>query len=319
LLLSAVNTAIVDLVSVQYLMAKDDELPQPFTMLNRFGVPWIVLLISMLAPILVIDVQKGEEALHGLAEMYAIGVVGAIAVNLGSTAFNFRLPMLRHERTVMTISFFILAAVELTIAFSKPKALAFAVFVLGFGFLARALHKGFKIPVPVGVGRVARTLFPELVAKRQAELDTEQAQATLARQLGPERPVTAIMVAARGVTPTLRYAVEQARRYGAELYVLFVREVYTTIPVPLTEEEDPEAQAVFNAVKLIAEGVTVTTIYAVSDDPSWTILDNTAIAGADVLVLGHSRRFALTRLLRGDLMQQVATHLPEETRLVIVG
>jgi hypothetical protein len=42
----------------------------------------------MLAPILVIDIQKGEDALHGLAEMYAIGVVGAIMVNLGSSAFD---------------------------------------------------------------------------------------------------------------------------------------------------------------------------------------------------------------------------------------
>jgi hypothetical protein len=39
LLLSATNTAIIALVSVIYLMAKDDELPRPFTMLTRLVVP----------------------------------------------------------------------------------------------------------------------------------------------------------------------------------------------------------------------------------------------------------------------------------------
>src|SRR2546422_608089 len=139
----AVNTAIVALVSILYLMAKDGEMPNVFGMLNRFGVPWILMLIAILGPILVIDVQKGEEALHGLADMYGIGVVGAIAVNLGSCAFNFKVPMLRHERWVMVVTFLIVAAIEITIAVTKPAALAFAVIVLGLGFAARAMHKGF--------------------------------------------------------------------------------------------------------------------------------------------------------------------------------
>ncbi len=56
------------------------------------------MLIAILAPILVIDVQPTGSDVHGLAEMYAIGVVGAIAINLGSCALNFKLTMRRHER-----------------------------------------------------------------------------------------------------------------------------------------------------------------------------------------------------------------------------
>src|SRR5204862_165486 len=41
LLLSATHTALTDMISVQYLMARDGELPQWMTALNRFGVPWI--------------------------------------------------------------------------------------------------------------------------------------------------------------------------------------------------------------------------------------------------------------------------------------
>ena len=319
LLLSAVNTAIVDLVSIQYMMAKDGEMPQPFTMLNRFGVPWIVLLIAMFAPILVIDIQGSENALHGLADMYGIGVVGAITVNLGSSAFNFKLPMLRRERVLMMVTFVLLAAIELTIAATKPHALVFAVSVLGLGFATRAMHKGVALKMPAPVERVAGRFFPVLVASKPLAGHLGVAAAEILNPLGRKTPIHAIMVAARGITPTLRFAVDEAQAHGAQLFVLFVREQYTTIPVPLIEEEDEEAQAVFQAVKSVAAGVEVIPIYAVSDDPAWTILDNAAIAGVDVLVLGHSRRTALTRLLRGDLMQQLATQLPEEIRLVIVS
>jgi amino acid transporter/nucleotide-binding universal stress UspA family protein len=319
LLLSAVNTAIVDLVSIQYMMARDGEMPQPFTMLNRFGVPWIVLLIAIFGPILVLDMQSGAASLHGLAAMYGIGVVGAISVNLGSSAFNFKLPMLRHERVVMMVTFFVLAAIEVTIAATKPAALVFALSVLALGFIARALHKGFHLEVPATVSRLAKTFFPGVETRRQMRRVRAGRPDVLLEQLGQARSTNAVMVATRGVTSTLRFAVEQGRANKAQLFVLFVREQYTTIPVPMIEEEDGEAQAVFQAVKSIAGDVDVVTIYAVSDDPAWTILDNAAIAGVDMLILGHSRRFALTRLLRGDLMNQVATNLPEEIRLVIVG
>jgi nucleotide-binding universal stress UspA family protein/amino acid permease len=318
LLLSATNTAMVALVSILYLMCKDGEMPKPVAMLNRFGVPWILMLIAILVPILVIDIQKTEEALHGLAAMYAIGVIGAITVNLGSCAFNKALPMPSYERILMTLTFVLMALIEITIAITKPAARWFALFVIVVGFIARALHKGgVKIPAPIP--SLAKTLFPALAARQQAVQSVEQAQAAVVRQLGPERPVTAIMVAARGVTPTLRFAVDQARLHKAQLYVLFVREEHTTIPVPHREEEDREAQAVFNAIKSIAHDVEVFPVYAVSDDAAWTILDNAATAGVDMLILGHSRRGALTRVLRGDLMQQVAANLPEEIRLVIYG
>ena len=317
LLLSAVNTAIVDLVSVLYLMSKDGEMPQPFSVLNKFGVPWILLLIAMLAPILVIDIQSGENALHGLAEMYAIGVVGAITVNLGSSAFNHKLGMLRHERTVMILSFIILAAVEVSIAITKPPALLFAVTVVGLGFAARAMHKG--ITIPLRLKSAIDRYIPRLAASLHAKSLDEIQRASLTTLIRGARPIAAVMVAAREVVSTLQFAVNEARLNNAKLYVLFVRSVFTRIPVAQDPERDPEAQAVFSTLNSIADGVDVIPIYAVSDDPGWTILDHAATTGVDMLILGHSKRYAVTRLLRGDVIQTVAANLPEEIRLVIVG
>lgn len=201
----------------------------------------------------------------------------------------------------------------------RAAALIFALSVLVLGFLARTLHKGFQVELPATVNRWVSTVLPGLENRRQIRRMAEGRQDSITEQLGKERPVGAIMVATRGVTPTLRFAVEQARTNHAQLFVLFAREQYTSIPVPLIEEEDEEAQAVFRAVTAIAADVDVVTLYAVTDDPAWTILDNAAIAGVDMLILGHSRRAAFTRLLRGNLVQQVGINLPEEIRLVIVA
>src|ERR1043166_2758594 len=80
LLISAVNTAIVALIGVVYMMAQDGEMPPQFARLNRHGVPRIPLIAAVAIPILVIIATRQFESLAGL---YAIGVVGAISVNLG--------------------------------------------------------------------------------------------------------------------------------------------------------------------------------------------------------------------------------------------
>src|SRR4051794_30107845 len=54
LLLSATNTAITDMISVQYLMARDGELPQFLVKLNRFGVPWLPAVFAASIPIVVL-------------------------------------------------------------------------------------------------------------------------------------------------------------------------------------------------------------------------------------------------------------------------
>ncbi|MDB6109108.1 MAG: UspA domain protein, partial [Pedosphaera sp.] len=101
LLLSAVNTAITGMISLLYVMARDHEIPKPFAELNSFGVPWVSLLLATILPVLVLNV---DDSVTGLASLYAIGVVGAIVINIGSCAFARNLPMPRYERVTMAVT-----------------------------------------------------------------------------------------------------------------------------------------------------------------------------------------------------------------------
>src|SRR5258708_18588369 len=69
LLLSAVNTAIVGLISISFLMSRDGELPRQFEKLNSFGVPTLGLAIATIIPaILVVAVRD----MAGVVELFSL-------------------------------------------------------------------------------------------------------------------------------------------------------------------------------------------------------------------------------------------------------
>jgi hypothetical protein len=55
-------------------------------------------------------------------------------------------------------------------------------------------------------------------------------------------PGQAILVAARGFTPVLRYALEEARLRQGNLYVLYVKQLAVSLPGPLADQERPRWQ-----------------------------------------------------------------------------
>lgn len=126
LLLSASNTAILASASVLYAMAQDQELPKPMARLNYSGVPWIPLIIAVVLPCLVLVV---ESNISRLADLYAIGVVGAIMTTFLACAANRTLDIAPWQRAAMGIVGVTLAAIEVTIVFSKPHATGFALAV----------------------------------------------------------------------------------------------------------------------------------------------------------------------------------------------
>lgn len=307
LLLSAVNTAVSAQIGLLYLLARDGEMPRPFSRLNRHGVPWLPMLIAAFLPIAVVVFSPNQIS---LMELYAIGVVGAIAVNLGSCAFNRHLKVLWHERGTMAVTSIVLFAVEMTLAKTKPNALFFVVCILIVGLGLRG------------------------IAQRRAGLQTITVSRELAAAVSPElaasfrpnfSPGQSILVAARGFTPVLRYALEEAGYRKGNLYVLFVKQLAVNLPGSPTSAEsprwqnDPEAARIMSGILELGRQATVSVIpvYAVSDDPAATIIDLAATLGIDKLMLGAPHRSALSKLLRGNVVTEVARHLPENIELVI--
>ncbi len=309
LLFSAVNTAVVALIGVVYMMAQDGEMPRQLARLNRHGVPFIPLVAAVAIPIVVLAVTKDFEALAGL---YAIGVVGAITVNLGSCTFNKRLALPWYQRLIMGATFVVLFAVELTIAKTKPDALFFAICVLGIGLALRAYsHKLSGLKTLTLTRKVAEMVTPDLHTTMEPRLEEGQK----------------ILVATRGINPVLNFALEEAQLRKAVLCVLYVKEVvvyFSAAPTAIGRakwQDDPEANAIMSLMLKMGEerGICVIPVYAVSEDAAATILDLSATMGVDYLFIGASQRPALAHLLRGSVVTNVAQQLPDSIRLVIFG
>ena len=307
LLVSAANTAIVAMIGLMFMMARDGEMPVQFKRLNSHGVPLIPLLAAVGLPIIVLITATNFEALAGL---YAIGVVGAITVNLGSCTFNRVLDFTWFDRALFGVTFLILSAVEITLARTKPDALFFVLCVMISGLALRAYAQKRQGLTTVTVSReLASLVDPEKIAALRAEI----------------KEGAKIMVAARGVTPVLRYALEEAQLRKATLCVLYVKELAVFPAGPamkrLKWQEDPEAAAIMSLVLRIGEerAVTVMPVFVTSDDAANTILDLSATLGIDFLMIGASHRMTLQRILKGSVVETVAAGLPEDIQLIIHG
>ena len=298
LLISAVNTAITGIVALLYVMARDGEFPDTFLQLNRFGVPWVPLITATILPVVVLNL---DDKVEGLAALYAIGVVGAITINLGSCAFAKSIPLKNFERLTMKGTFFVLAAVWVTIALSKLYALLFVAIILAFGLALRELTRRHRHAAPFA---------PKLATV---------VPVTPALGTPPEFLGQFILVAARGWTPALQFALEESRVRGAQLLVLYIREVAVNIDVGSNWQDDPDARQLFTRLESEGRGLKVNKLYSVSDAPADTIIDIAATFGVDTVVLGGSRRATLVNLLKGNVVARVAANLPESMHLVVIG
>jgi amino acid transporter/nucleotide-binding universal stress UspA family protein len=306
LLLSAVNTAIGGMVSLLYVMARDREIPDPFSNLNKYGVPWLALILSTVLPVIVLDVN---ESVEGLSHLYAIGVVGAIAINVGSCAFARQLNLSRTERTTMTVTLCILLAIWATIAVTKIPALIFVVVILGVGLGVREYTQRRR---KAAEATAAATLpaTPAAVA-----IPAPQSTSTVAPFLGAR-----VLVAARGWTPALQFAIEECRNRALELMVLYIREVAVQLErVSSDWRDDLDARALFSRVLSEARDIKLNPLYSISDSPADTIIDIAATFGVDTVVLGGSKRATLVNLLKGNVVTRVAANLPEPMHLIVVG
>ena len=299
LLLSATNTAITDMISIQYLMARDAELPVVLQKLNGFGTPWIAAIIAGIVPSAVL---LFAHDLQTLASLYAIGVIGAIAINVTLCA---RHPRLRRwwRRWPMLALGLLLIGIEITLALTKLHALGFVTAVLAVGLILRQLT------------RLAAKRRPKPSLLRQA----------IVEQLTPDALVRPkLLLATAGSDDLAPAALEQARRDGAALVVSFIRAVALSYKAGaearLTLDTDPAAQALFTDFLAHghAAGVAIIPVYDAGPDPAELIAEHAAMNGVSRVLIGTTRRGALHQIIKGSFQRKLEQLLPPEIPVEVV-
>lgn len=297
LLISAGNTALNDLISIQFLMAVDEELPAPLRKLNRHGVPILPLALTTLAPIIVLLVVRDFET---LSHLYAIGLVGAMVINLGSTSTDKTVSLKPFVRGFMMVSATILFFIELSIAVKKTEATIFALIILTIGLVARSLAKKRAAVLPAAAPIAAA---PAMTRKRRR----------------PIMPSAKYLLALKDLNERLlKFAIEEARQRKALLFILRVKEISVGV---LPERLSMSTNGVEERVDQICSegGIDYQIISIPSYEVGYTIAEQAATFGVDRVILGATRRSVLENMLRGSVMRSLSSYLPEDVQLIIFG
>src|SRR5688572_10865856 len=272
LLLSACNTVVTDMISVQYLMSRDGEVPQFFQRLNRFGIPWPAALVATAVPCIVL--VFGHDLEH-LSALYAIGVVGAVAINITLCSLHPRLRRLRRKAPMLALGLFLLA-IWVTLAYTKPHALAFVMIVMAVGLSPRALTRWW--------------------ARRKAAGPTLLRQAILEQLPDDALARPRILVGTYGSEQLAPAAILEARQEGAALVVCFIRELalsykHASEQSELTLETDLAAQRTFGRYLDLAHaaGVPLIPVYDAGPNPAELMAEAAAVHNCQKILLGTSR------------------------------
>jgi nucleotide-binding universal stress UspA family protein len=303
LLLSAVNTAIVALVSLVFVMSKDGELPAVFQRLTPFGVPRLPLIIATIIPmIILIFVHDIAE----LANLYAVGFVGAIATNLGVNASDQHTPMEKWERYLMWFTFVIMMAIEITLLIDKPQARMFVFTIVAIGLILRML----------------------VVERRQHSLADKKAKEQISKYSSlfiedSQVPLHegAILCAVRSIGKTLNFALQEAKQSKQPLYILFIRnqKVITKEDQDRTWLEDDEACQIFDYTIEHSPGTEVKFFYLVSDVAALAIVNLAEKLRASRLIVGRPRHSILLQMLQGNVIREIERTLPSDIDLLVIS
>ena len=291
LLLSATNTAVNGLMSIVYVMSRDNELPPVFQKLNGWGAPWVAAILAASVPAFVL---LFAHDLHTLASLYAIGVVGAVAIDCSLVTFH---PRLRKfwRKVPMGALALLLVAIWITLALTKMPALLFVTVVMAAGLILRQATRYMQ----------ARRPKPSLL------------QQAIIEQLPPDALVRPkVLLATAGSDQMAEPALRVAKAEGAALVVTFVREVALSYKVEtrLTLETDAAAQALFTDFLEHGHkaGVPIIPAYDTGTNAPEQIAELAAINGATKVLIGSSRRGALHQAIKGSFQRKLEALLPPD-------
>ena len=301
LLLSATNTAITDMIAVQYLMSRDGEIPAALQKLNRFGVPFGPVMIAALIPVGVLIFSHNLET---LAALYAIGVIGAVAINVTLCAMHPRMRGFARKGGAIALGV-VLLTIWVTVAITKHEALIFVSLVMVAGLTARWLTKN-----------VATRKAPKLSLLQQA-IQEQLTEAALAKPR--------VLLGSYGSTDLAAAAMRYAKEQDATLVVCFVRELAINSKIEASErftlETDPAAVRTFTRFLDIAHGmkVPILPVYDTAADAAEIMAEAAVLHGCDQILIGTSRQGLLHEYIKGSFQRRLEQLLPSEVRVKVIS
>ncbi len=315
LLFMACNTALVGNYHVNYRLAELGFLPGWLRKRHlKFGTPHISILLSALIPLVILLFARGS--IHILGDLYAFGLLGTLSIS------SLSIDLLRWRDGRRDLGFWwgafttvgLLAAWIINMV-NKPMALLFGALIT-LVMLASGLKKRSAVEAE------AAEDFEE--AEHEAA-DTPEAESLLTLEEAEE----ASGVEAATHLISLRYLNSKLLKTAAgsargerqkNVYVVYVDEapgLYT----PLDIRPSQEAVRVLNeAVRFLAdEGVTAIPIWRLAEDAGRAVADAATRLRVTSVFVGSSKRTFFWRMLRGRLLQRLASLLPENCNLIVVG
>ena len=352
LLLSAVNTAIIDLVAIQYMMGRDGEAPSILCKLNKHGVPGYALGVAMLIPSILLMVFSN---LADLAGLYSVGVVSAITINLFCVGFTKRFELLGWEKALLRGVGFVMACILITLLWNKPQARVFSMAVLNMGLCARLftllgrsdllptkrkqgqLLSGlgflgigfFTIYAPVGVGAlgffisagmaVLLMLLGQIVS---AKIPEKVLMVPLVDLEGDYSPKATYLLSVSKPSSLIRTVVEEARARNFGVAIIYVRELafpLMAVAGNYNLEEDEEAREIFAQAQEAAHrfGVPLKFIYRAGGSISQQIINTAIDLKVKCVFLQIANRSTIAQIIKGNVVANIVEQMPKEIEVVI--
>ncbi len=352
LLLSAVNTAIIDLVAIQYMMGRDGEAPSILCKLNKHGVPGYALGVAMLIPSILLMVFSN---LADLAGLYSVGVVSAITINLFCVGFTKQFKLQGWEKVLLRGVGFIMACILITLLWNKPSARVFSMAVLNMGLCARLftllgrsdllpttqkqgqLLSGlgflviglFTIYAPVGVVAlgffisagmaVLLMLLGQIVS---AKIPEKVLMVPLVDLEGDYAPKATYLLSVSKPSSLIPTVVEEARARNFGVAIIYVRELafpLMAVAGNYNLEEDEEAREIFAQAQEAAHrfGVPLKFIYRAGGSISQQIINDAIEFKVICVFLQIANRSTIAQIIKGNVVANIVEQMPKEIEVVI--
>jgi nucleotide-binding universal stress UspA family protein len=266
-----------------------------------------------------------------LGDLYSFGLLGTLSLS------SFSLDVLRWREKKRGAKFWLGAFTTLALAaawginmFHKPHALLFggglSVIIVGAALAYRAglLTRVFpRVPLPTTT-MPSRGVTAEML-ERLAAAHPQAARVLTVEEARELQPLEAskVLIAVRGKNPRLlEDAAVVARGLGEKnVYIVFVDEV-PGLYYPPDTGPSPEANLVLteSAAELSDKfGITGIPLWRISSSAAAALADAAEKLGVQVVMLGASKRTAVWKLLRGEVVSGLLSRLPEERKLYIAN